>query len=127
MPVGRFRMPVGLLAMFLRGGGMVLGLVMLTNRMVVGRLMVVMGRSTVMSGGIVVVLARWMLVLVGHNHSPGCRLGWARAMLEVDMDHRSPLPNTRKTCAIDSIDASSKRSTAVIGARQSTVACRRLF
>ena len=65
------RVSVGLLAMFVGGGGVLLGLVMLTNRMMVGRLVVMVSRSTVVRGSIVMVLARGVLVLVGHNRSPG--------------------------------------------------------
>jgi hypothetical protein len=37
----------------------------------VRRLVMMMSRSAVMSGGIMVVLTRGMFVLVGHNRSPG--------------------------------------------------------
>jgi hypothetical protein len=79
MLMGRLRVPVGLLTMFVCGGGVLLGLVMLTNRMMVGRLVVMVRRSTVVRGSIVMVLARGVLVLVGHNRSPGWRLGGASA------------------------------------------------
>jgi hypothetical protein len=60
--------------MFVCGGRVLLGLVMLTNRMMVGRLVVMVSRSTVVRGSIVMVLARWVLVLVRHNRSPGWHL-----------------------------------------------------
>ena len=49
---------MGLLTMFVCGGGVLLGLVMLTNRMMVGRLVVMVSRSTVVRGSIVMVLGR---------------------------------------------------------------------
>ncbi len=71
------RVPVGLLAMFVGGGGVLLGLVVLTHRMVVGRLVVVMSGRTVVSGGIMMVLGGGMLGLFSHDRSPGWHLGWA--------------------------------------------------
>jgi hypothetical protein len=65
--VGRLRVAVGLLAMFVGGGGVLLGLVMLAGGMVVGRLVVMMGRGVVVSGGIVMVLGGGMLGLPGHD------------------------------------------------------------
>jgi hypothetical protein len=64
------RVPVGLLAVIVSRCGVILGLVVLTHRMVVRRLVMMMSRSAVMSGGIMVVLTRGMFVLVGHNRSP---------------------------------------------------------
>jgi hypothetical protein len=69
--VGRLRVPVGLLAMFVGGGGVVLGLVMFAGGMVVGRLVVVMSCGMVVSGRIMMVLGGGMLVLFGHDWSPG--------------------------------------------------------
>jgi hypothetical protein len=65
--------------MFVGGGGVLLGLVMLADGMVVVRLMVMMGRGMVVSGGIMMVLGGGMLALFGHNCSPGWRLGGAHS------------------------------------------------
>jgi hypothetical protein len=72
--VSRLRVPVGLLAMFVGGRGVLLGLVMLANGMVVGRLVVMMGRGIVVSGGIMMMLGGGVRGLFGHNRSPGYRL-----------------------------------------------------
>ena len=49
MPMGRLRVPVGFLAMVMGGGGVLLGLVMLTGFVVVSRLVVMVGRCKVAS------------------------------------------------------------------------------
>lgn len=54
-----------------------LGLVVLTGFVVMGRLVMMMSRSTVVRGGIMVVLVSGMLGLFGHNRSPGWHLGGA--------------------------------------------------
>jgi hypothetical protein len=63
--------------MFVSGGGVHLGLVVLTGFVVMGRLVMMMSRSIVVRGGIMVGLRSGMLGLFGHNRSPGCRLGGA--------------------------------------------------
>jgi hypothetical protein len=63
--------PVSLLAMFVRRRGMLLGLVMLADGMVVGRLVVMMGCGTVVGSGIMMMLGGGMLGLFGHDRSPG--------------------------------------------------------
>jgi hypothetical protein len=73
--VGRLRVAVGLLAMFVGGGGVVLGLVMFAGGMVVGRLVVMMSCGMVMRGRIMMVLSRRMLALFGHVCSPGWHFG----------------------------------------------------
>ncbi len=77
--------PVGLLAMFVGGGGVVLGLVMLADGMVVRRLVMMMSRGMVVSGGIMVVFGGGVLLLFGHNRSPDWRLDGPRSMLEIGM------------------------------------------
>jgi hypothetical protein len=57
--------------MFVSGGGVYLGLFVLTGFVVMGRLVMVMSRSTVVRGGIMVVLVSGILGLFGHNHSLG--------------------------------------------------------
>jgi hypothetical protein len=57
--------------MFVGGSGVALGVVMLADGMVVGRLMVMMSRRMVVSGRIMVVVNGGMLVLFGHKKSPG--------------------------------------------------------
>jgi hypothetical protein len=57
--------------MFVGRRGVLLGLVMLAGGMVVGRLVVMMGRGMVVSGGIMMVLGGGMLGLFGHSRSPG--------------------------------------------------------
>jgi hypothetical protein len=64
--------------MFVSGGGVHFGLVVLTGFVVMSRLVMMMSRSTVVRGGIMVVLVRGMLGLFGHNHSPGWHLGGAK-------------------------------------------------
>ena len=44
MPMGRLRVPVGLLTMIVGGGGVLLGLVMLADFMVVSRLVMMVSR-----------------------------------------------------------------------------------
>jgi hypothetical protein len=56
--------------MFVSCGGVLLGLVVLTRGMVVGRLVVMVSRSTVVGGSVMVVLMRRMLALFGHGRSP---------------------------------------------------------
>jgi len=62
---------VGLLAVFVGRRGVLLGLIMLADGMVVCRLVVMMGRGTVVRGGIMMMLGGGMLALFGHNRSPG--------------------------------------------------------
>jgi hypothetical protein len=71
MPVGCLRVPVGLLAMVVGGGGVLLGLVMLADFVVVSRLVMVMDSRTVVGRGLVMVLCGGMFALVSHNRSPG--------------------------------------------------------
>jgi hypothetical protein len=63
--------------MFVSGSGVHLGLVVLTGFVVMGRLVMMMSRSIVVRGGIMVMLASGVLGLFGHNHSPGWHLGGA--------------------------------------------------
>ena len=76
---------MGFLAMFVGGGGVVLGLVMLANGMVVRRLVMMMSRGMVVSGGIMVVLCGGVLLLFSHNRSPDWRLDGPLSMLEISM------------------------------------------
>jgi hypothetical protein len=61
MAVGGRRVPVAVFAVFESGSCVLLGLFMLTEIVMMGRLMMMMCRGVVMSGRLMVVLTRWML------------------------------------------------------------------
>jgi hypothetical protein len=59
-------MPVGHFAVFMGGGGVLLGLFVLAEIVVMRRLMVMMRGGVMVSGGVVMMLARRMLGRFGH-------------------------------------------------------------
>jgi hypothetical protein len=69
--MGRLRVPVSLLAMVVGGTGVLLGLVVLADFVMVGGLVVVVSGSSVMTRRLVMMLGRRMFSLVSHNRSPG--------------------------------------------------------
>jgi hypothetical protein len=83
--MGRLRVTVGLLAMVVGGGGVLLRLVMLADFVVVSRLVMVMDSRTMVGRGLVMVLCGGMFALVSHNRSPGWYLGGSTVMLEVNV------------------------------------------
>jgi hypothetical protein len=64
------RMPVAMLTVFVGRRGVLLGLVVLAERVVMGRLEVVVGGSLVMGGSLVVMLDGRVLLLTSHDASP---------------------------------------------------------
>jgi hypothetical protein len=74
MLVGRLRVAVSFVAMLMGEVGVLLGLIMLADFVMVSRLMVVMSGSVVVSRGLMVMLGGRMFALAGHTRSPGSRL-----------------------------------------------------
>jgi hypothetical protein len=93
---------MGFLAMFVGGGGVLLGFVMLTNGMVMSGLVVVMSGRTVVSGGIVMVFAGRVFALFSHNRSPGWHLDGARVSCWNAICSAPPSSRTGKSRAITS-------------------------
>jgi hypothetical protein len=86
--------------MFVGGGGVLLGLVMLTNGMVVSGLVVVMSGRTVVGGGIVMVLGGRVFALFSHNRSPGWHLGAACVSYWKATCSAPPSFHVSRSCAI---------------------------
>jgi hypothetical protein len=61
-------------------GGVLLGLVMLADFVVMGRLVVVMGGGGMAGRRLMMMLGGGVLSLVGHNRSPGLGLSGARSV-----------------------------------------------
>jgi hypothetical protein len=70
MLVRGLRVPMGLFTVLVGRGGVLLGFIMLADGMVVCRLVVMMGCSTVASGCLMMVVDGGMLALFGHRRSP---------------------------------------------------------
>ena len=68
--MSRLRVPVGFLAVVMGGGGVLLGLVMLTGFVVVSRLVVMVGRCRVVPRRLMMMLARRMFSLISHYRPP---------------------------------------------------------
>jgi hypothetical protein len=71
MLMSRLGVAMGLIAVLVGCGGMLLRFVMLAVLVVMGRLVVVMGGSAVAGRRLMMMLGRGVLSLVGHNRSPG--------------------------------------------------------
>jgi hypothetical protein len=72
MLVSRLRVPMGLFTVLMGGCGMLLGLVVFTVLMVMGRLVVMVSSGGVARGCLVMMLSGGMFAFFGHDLSPGC-------------------------------------------------------
>jgi hypothetical protein len=72
MLVSRLRMPMRLFAVLMGRRGVLLGLVVFTMLVVMGRLVVMVSGGGVPRGCLVMMLGRGMFSFFSHDHSPSC-------------------------------------------------------
>jgi hypothetical protein len=72
MLVSRFSVPMGLFTVLMSRCGMLLGLVVFTIFMVMGRLVVMVSSGGVARGCLVMMLGSGMFSFFGHDPTPGC-------------------------------------------------------
>jgi hypothetical protein len=72
MFVSRLRVPMGLFTVLMGRCGVLLGLVVFTILMVMGRLVVMVSGGGVARGCLVMMLGRRMFSFFGHDLTPGC-------------------------------------------------------
>jgi hypothetical protein len=85
--------------MLVGGGGVLLGLVMLADFVVVSRLVVMVCSRTMVGRSLVMMLRGGMFAFVCHDRSPGWNLGGPTVMLEDNVVEPHLPACIRKACA----------------------------